>query len=772
MRYSVSRCFVAIFSLLALSVTAFGETLDPDEALARALGSGRGRNAFAGKEAGYKLVFTQDMPTSGDAGVYVFTTGDDFVAVSADDCAVGLLGYADKRFDPQSMPPAMAWWLGEYAREIECAAQTGLKSQAYASVTDNKKPIAPMLSTQWGQDAPYNNLCPVINGERSVTGCVATAMAQVMRYHKYPAVGKGTVANSSSGATLQLSTLPFDWDNMSDRYTSTSTEAQNSAVAVLMYAAGMAVNMNYSPYASSAANNAIAPALVEYFGYDKSAYYASRCYHGLQEWIDLVYDQLVNYGPVQYQGLNSNNGGHAFVCDGYSSDGFFHFNWGWKGLSDGYFKLTALNPGSQGIGGSAEGYNYNQSIVANVCPPRENSVMTPYICMNSGISITPLVGISAGGNVTVTSVYANFSSGTVKGAPGLKFSAEDGTERYSQVSSGLISEMTPNRGVSNVRLSTPQLGDGVYKVTPAFYMSGENRWVDVHVEVGYVSSYTLTVTDGRMKFAPATAGTVTIDDVKVNSAMYFGENFKVSAMLTNTGGEEYMGSIRPALFNGNTLVAYGARCPVDIPAGGSEPLTMVDSFISQSTQTEGEYKFMFVDGLTGAPLSAPVSVYVRKSPGKAVLSMSDFKLVENTGSSDPLDLVFEGVLACQEGYYSGPLSVYVFPENGGSCLEIFSGCEEAYFISEGESVRFRAEGKFSSGVAGARYMAIPGWADDSIHSLLDRNYFFIIETSGIEEIGAAEGESVYYNMQGVRVDNPGPGLYIRVTGGKACKVRL
>ncbi len=759
-----------VVGAMALGLTAYGDTLGPDEALSRALGRAPRKLAAAAPASSYNLVYTQYMPQTAMAGVYVFNHGNSFVAVSADDCAEALLGYADTTFDPAAIPPAMQWWLGEYAREIEAAAKSGLQPTPTAS-DDDKAPIAPLLKTEWNQDAPYNDKCPMVNGKRSVTGCVATALAQVMNYHRYPATGQGSVTNTSNGTTLDLSAINFDWDNMADEYVTATTDAQKEAVATLMYAAGMAVNMRYSPVESGATSDAVAPAMINYFNYDKSVFTAFRDYYGISEWNDFVYNQLAEYGPVQYSGVNANRGGHSFVCDGYDKDGYFHINWGWGGMSDGYFKLTALEPGQQGIGGSSMGYNYSQCVVANVGKPREGSTMTVSFNMPSGLELTPLSGIATGGLVTVTSQYANYSVASVTGAPGLKFTASDGSVSYTSTT-GLTALIESGQAIYNIRMLTPRLEDGTYKVTPAF-MTTNNVWHDVRVQVGGVQSYILTVTNGYMNFTPASLGSITVKDVNIESAIYFSEMFKVSASLTNTGSEEYIGTIQPGLFDSNDkLMAAGEAYSVDLPSGETQPLTYVGSFSQTNTTTAGKYKFAFIDSNTGEILSEPIEVDVQSNPGNTSILIPNFELT-GYSSATPEELVFTGTLTCSMGYYGGPVTVYICTMTG-NCVEIINSDEAAYFLGAGEEVAFHAKGTFSSGVTGTRYIAIPGFVSSSgqIQPFIKQPYYFTYGVSGIGEIEAADADAEYYNLQGVRVDKPEHGVYIRVSGGNAEKVRF
>jgi hypothetical protein len=155
---------------------------------------------------------------------------------------------------------------------------------------------------------------------------------------------------------------------MSNTYSSSSTSASKKAVAELMYHCGVGVEMDYTDDGSSAGDISAATALKTYFGYDAGITYLSRNYYSYTEWIDLIKTELKDNRPIYYSGNSDDEYGHAFVCDGYDANGLFHFNWGWGGMSDGYFEVSALNPGHTGIGGNADGYNQSQVMLIGIQP--------------------------------------------------------------------------------------------------------------------------------------------------------------------------------------------------------------------------------------------------------------------------------------------------------------------------------------------------------------------------------------------------------------------
>lgn len=318
----------------------------------------------------------------GTPSYYVFNNGQNngFVIVSGDDCAPLVLGYSDSgSFGEKNVPENLSSWLDGYAEQIE-ALKSGSAQLARANQAAGQQArisISPLVMTHWNQYAPYFDETPVKDGKQCLTGCVATAFAQVMKYHEWPKSATTVVPGYSWNGTT-LSDLPattFDWDNMLYDYQgggNASTpcndpDANKSAVAKLMKYCGYAVQADFNTGSTSASSYNIVNALTEYFGYKGDIQYTSRTGYSSADWDNLIYNELYAGRPVIYSGRNSSSG-HAFICDGYGEDSYFHINWGWGGMSDGYYLLSILEPGKQGAGGSNSGYNQGQAIVYGIQP--------------------------------------------------------------------------------------------------------------------------------------------------------------------------------------------------------------------------------------------------------------------------------------------------------------------------------------------------------------------------------------------------------------------
>lgn len=316
---------------------------------------------------------------------YVFANGEDkgFTIVSGDDRMPEVVGYsAQGTYDPDHLPANYVGFMKTYQETVEAllkgdAQVSGGLAEArqWRAERAGSAAVAPLLDgIKWDQREPYNNMCPLYEGtNRSVTGCVATAMAQVMMYYQYPKELKTTIkAYNTQTYGIQIpeisSGATYDWDNMLPDYSKSDyNSAQADAVAKLMYHCGAAVKMDYGPLSGANVTPAI---LATYFGYDADLMQdLTRTVFTLQQWMTLIDNELKAKRPILYSGQAS-DGGHEFVCDGSDGKGLYHINWGWGGYQDGYFDLTILQPtkGGAGSGSAVDGYNRNCSMIIGIAP--------------------------------------------------------------------------------------------------------------------------------------------------------------------------------------------------------------------------------------------------------------------------------------------------------------------------------------------------------------------------------------------------------------------
>jgi hypothetical protein len=369
--------FISLFAISFVFLQA--KTVDFNKAInaaAKVIGESpakSGMSVFAIPENRLTLV----KSVSEESNYYVFNEadGNGFVIISGDDATKPILGYSDKgSFDENNQPPAFTYWLDFLNSEIEYAIENKLPSnpewETFSNITASAVVVEPLLKTTWDQSMPYNKNCPIISGQNAPTGCIATAMAQVMKYYNYPERGTGLTPAYNNVPAIDLSLAVYDWENMLNDYplyNYSGTEIEINAVAQLMYHCGASVKMKYGLTGSGAYGKDVAIALINYFDYDAGIVLKERDFYSTTEWEYILRQQLDAGIPVFYSG-ESLTAGHAFVCDGYRDDGYFHFNWGWGGYQDGYFVTTSLNPNGGGTGSGIGSYDNAQEIIINIKP--------------------------------------------------------------------------------------------------------------------------------------------------------------------------------------------------------------------------------------------------------------------------------------------------------------------------------------------------------------------------------------------------------------------
>lgn len=750
-----------------VSVAAAASPLSPEAALNRVMTSQSGMQRIKSTSPPQLKITTF---AASQPAVYLFSKGteDGFLVVSADDCTTPLLGYSDKGSLPDNfneLPEGMQYWLNSLAEQSTRNGNSfRLPSRSL------REPIAPQTKTLWNQDAPYNNDCPTIGTRHCYTGCVATAMAQVLKYYDYPAQGTGTHsytwnytnANGTSGSqtlSFDYGATTFDWSNMTDTYNSSSTDTENEAVATLMSACGIAVDMSYGTSESGAVSFKMVPALTDNFGYDKGLQYHARDYYGLDEWETLVYDNLVNYGPVLYGGM-SNDGGHQFVCDGYDGEGYFHFNWGWGGMSNGYFLLTALNPESQGIGGSTSGYNFQQDIVTNLTPVKTSENYYESMLWEGDFTVTT-TSTTLGGKMNYTGTFYNYSSGTVvKPAIGLMLEPLAGGDpvfvKYSSFAS-----LAPMRGIANgnfnVTLPTT-LASGKYTVRPAFKTPSGGIQA-MPAPINNVGSYIMTVSGSNVTFSADEPASVTAVDFQLESDVYANMPFKVTATLTDTSADkEYYGNLIVAFISNGTLSAMGEMSAVDLQPGETAQWEYVSELQQANTyslmRTNSQYEmYLCVEGNSElTPIAGPIAVtiYPASTPQ---LTVPEFTIANG---QHPNDITATATIGCDSGYFAGSLTLAVFPISGGQAIGQYSS--EFFTVSAAASSKARkaspgsAEIEYhfnlTSGETNTDYFAVLYSGNTQISEPVQ---FRTAVTDGVEELGHPDEvvDTEYYSLTGV-----------------------
>lgn len=549
--------------------------------------------------------------------VYIFGGGENggYVITPADDNFPAVLGYSDSgTFTMTNAAPAFVWWLGEYSKEIAWAIDHALPPQSTIACDavleptnvpqkESRQNIAPLVSSIWNQDSPFNNDCPVFSGNRSVTGCVATAMAQVMYKHEYPQTGTGSNSYTHNGQTISydFSTANFDWSHMIDSYNyNAGTQTQRSAVANLMYACGVSVFMQYSPRESGAFGLDIAPALKKYFQYDNGVRYLMRDYFTYSDWENIIYTDLQEGLPVIFGG-QANNGGHEFICDGYQ-DGEYHFNWGWGGAYDGYFLLTALNPDGEGIGGYEGGYNSDQSIICRIQKPVAGSKPWYPIYAQGGLEY-----LSYSNDYLYVAFHNNrgifnYSRDGVTVGIGYGIEKEDGTFINPQTTmplsfSGCDAEGSLS-GYGGFSLPAPaNPGPGTYKVYLTF-RTPEGEYQNVLCPAAENSYLKMVVDDeGNVTFTEGDnqeKATIWVTSLEADGKVTSGDQATYTISIKNTGLSPYSGLLTINIFSDEDDTLMG-QLTLEIPEAIAPGTTVTYRFSTALELPDGRYNMICTD---------------------------------------------------------------------------------------------------------------------------------------------------------------------------------
>lgn len=513
------------------------------------------------------------------SGLYVFNVdnGNGYVIVADDDRAETILGYSNSgSFDPQHIPTNMRAWLQGYADEIAWLKEHGSRTAPImATKRSIKQAIAPLVATLWDQDTPFNDQVKdyFVHGD-AVTGCVATAMAQVM-YYTATEAGQTSYTTTSQipGYTTGYSySVPaidagttLAWSDMIPDYSGDYSDAAAAAVATLMRCCGVSVKMNYANAyngGSSAVSENIPTALTTYFGYDSSTQLIDRNKYSYSSWIEIIYHELTQGRPVLYGGQSS-GGGHEFVCDGYQGEDYFHINWGWGGSSDNYFKLSALNPYDQGIGGSStkDGFHFSQDAIVGIQLQGAGGTILNVPQCNFNLELNSIVidkeSVAKGESVIIT---MNITNKADEDYDADIFLADKNT--YSVIAGWDYHIPAGETKDCVFNYTTTDTGD--YLITP---VDGKLNWLAFNTTVS------LTVTASGGSSTPTTDNitlgkSLTIDNSEGN--IFYGNTLKGELTISNPNSTyNYKGTYQFDIYDTNNNLQWRFNSTITIPSNGS-----------------------------------------------------------------------------------------------------------------------------------------------------------------------------------------------------------
>lgn len=790
--------------------------LTPQQALER-LDDGR-MSVSGASRLDASPVWTSRTKT-GKATAYIFnmTDGKGFRILSADDAAYAVLGYSDTgSIDPDNMAPDLKWWLEQLGTQMEYYVSRGASTGESVPKLAPMAAIEPLTKSKWDQDAPYNNQCPTVGTTRTYTGCVATSMAQVMYYHRYPEVGTGSNSyvwsRTEETLSMNFSAKPFDWDNMQDRYIRGEyTNTQADAVAYLMKSCGYAVNMNYGTQASGAQGPRIAYALKEYFKYDGNLNVKYRAVYSASEWAQMVYDNLKECGPVIFNGHPYEEAGHSFICDGYNGQGYFHFNWGWGGVSDGWFLLECMNPESQGIGGASMGsaFNYGLNGIFGIQKPTGKPVEPqPGNLLMFGACTAKFAGNQL--NFTRTSWYPDgwycASDHAIYIRLGVIIEPIDGTPgetttrgaTFNGVSRFNMSPGTYYPTTSGPRVNFPEnLPDGHYKVTIGVcdLNISDAEFIPILCPYGAANYVYVTIKDGVKTVQNVETPTLQPLGLTLESDLYYSRYAQYKVKVNNPSEFELTETWSPALMTGDKIVMIGGVAPLTCtPDTESEviwdaKMALVNGAARPTKATQ--YTLAIVDPVTNTVLGKYGEVTMSPNPAKAVLRMTslsikDCNTIEETTGSGSTIQVYEVPNANNftvdvgymvwSGYFDGVLSGSIYKtslENINRSESVADIYNSRKYMDEEESEDLSIPVDFHEADPGTLYFIKFEYTTGSSTTPL-KSIYFRAKSSGIDNVMTDSATPPkYYNLQGIEIASPAKGQIVIVKkGDKTFKVKF
>ncbi len=543
--------------------------------------------------------FVNVAPQCGYTEFYIFNNedGKGFVIIAADDCVTPILGYSyENNFAAENLPPNLKGWLDDYAEQIratvEMRATATDEIRADWECLRQKKnlpirteaAVNPLITTIWGQGEYYNAQCPSLLGFHTPTGCVATAMAQIMKYWNYPSHGYNY--HSYECWPYGVQSANFGGTNYQWSYMPNNVTSSNNAVATLMHHCGVSVEMDYGIHGSGAhiisydglyeycAENAFKT----FFGYSQNLSGVERRYNE-SNWTNILKNELNNSRPILYGG--SGTGGHAFVCDGYNNSNYFHFNWGWCGESNGYYTLNNLNPMN---GGELENFNQYQHALIGIQP--DNNLQNYNLVLYDNVQMVGGVYGNYGFGQSISAYAEILNNGNSTFSGYVAAAVFDDDAYFIDFLGGGYTSLEPNYWTSDIvehEGGIPFLPSYDYLYhTIMFYSIDGTYWSMVNP-----GNY-----DNDAVFQVFNNG----EDIETNSPMTFsngednvlfnGQNITINVEVLNQGNYTYNNYIWLALLDSDeNYVQIIDDLPVCIPVNGTVSLNYTDII----TAPEGQY---------------------------------------------------------------------------------------------------------------------------------------------------------------------------------------
>lgn len=745
------RYTLGVISLLFAIAFSSAKQLSENEARAIAATFLKKSSSIQPSAATLKLVHIgTGLNNSQDGLLYVFNKGlnNGYIIVAGDDrVGNGVLGYADNgKFDYDLIPENMKYWLGEYERQIEYIQQYGIEARS-VETSELTTSVAPLLGEiKWGQDAPYNLLCPtLLNGKHAAAGCVATAVAQIMYYWRWPEIGQGSHSydwdynNTVTTLSANFGNSKYEWDLMMPSYDNNSSNESQLAVAKLLSDVGISVNMDYDT--SSGAHSTMVPKAMEtYFNYDKSICWLSRDMYYSAEWEQILRDELNAGRVVYYAGGTYEKSRHAFLCDGYNEDGYFHFNWGWTGSYNGYFLTTAMDPLNQSVVGSDSGYDFTQEMIIGIQPEREGDedITNGYVKLDSWEILTSECNLGDNARIDVWGMWNyyedtlgfNFALNLYKGGDFVKTSMI------------VTREVTPPAmgwGGQYHKFYFPlELEDGNYRIYPQYKFIDEPDsayrnmstskitpdYINVNIENGKV----------RLSFAEVSYK-LKAKTFKAESYIVENRKSRVTATLQNEGSTEYYGGIFLKVVDSSNAVIVSTVRAISIDAGEEK------TFICDvpAIPTKGFYTLMLCDEIDNVIYQKGIYVSGEESAPKLGITEN---IAPISYEMIPSDIRATAKIINTGGYFNGDIELMIYADNN-----IYRILYCYVTLQNGEEKTITFNGTFTDGVIGKEYnMALRRYDVTHKHQVWGSQVTFKLkaESSSVENV-KKDGCALYPN---------------------------
>lgn len=740
-----------------------------------------------------QLVLAKERQNKDEAYYYVFSAGRDlgYIIVSGDDRLPEIVGYTESgNYDADRLPENLVSFMQAYQDFADNATDAQIEEIRQWKAQVRHEQVAPLMEEKWNQMEPYNNMCPYYApGERAVTGCVATAVAQILHHYGCPAKLMADIpAYTTYSNKISMPGISegeqYDWQSMLNTYSGSETQAQNDAVAKLMLHVGCAVSMDYGP---SSGAGATAETFTKFFGMDKELVrQVFRDSYNISQWDNMLYNELAAQRPVYYDG-QSTGGGHAFVVHGYD-DGLYYVNWGWGGYCDGYFDITILNPhNTSGAGASSsdDGYSMGNGMIIGITPDngKVDEVSTPKITSVKKLQVSDasISGTQITANVTIAPQNSNLD-----GKINVSVGYADNNGKYVKIGTDpfeIDSENLPHGYyfITSTQISFNYEEGKTYKLCLIESVDNQN-WTACDGEETTSTTIKIenqTCTEVSQNYTL----TATAELDTENSGGYAGMSNTINITVSNSGDKEYYDKVYIRVGTGATMPeGYTYATGITAPINGSTTFNF-----AYTPQAAGTYNFWILDvngqeignssitfQATSAPVLSFVSIKCSNASGEKVYADYQGNKVEMDKVNDTkADITFE--IKNDGGYYEGVFYIYELTTSGN-----WSGYSKTLKIPANATTPFTFTVEGSAGsIAGMMLRSasddvkIAGLTTANIHtiqgnigsySFTDSEICYLAGNggTGINDINAEkENEDVYYNLRGEKVSNPTKGIYIK-----------